>query len=169
MQVKMIDVQNNSVMFAPEKTVNIDCTKFLRQRIAYIIESDFEADGRTRWIERIPFRGRVYDFDFTEAEEMWEQARNIWTEREEVKQQIVRDALVVTSYQGMLALSSLGYGNALQALSMSQNIPLEVKIFLDHAKHWHKDDPNLDLFLEALGASSDKDNLFDTALEIIGG
>lgn len=70
--IRQIIIPDNLVFPNKDQGVNLDCSHLAVEGVVFIGD-----DGDTMWVEKEPFTGRITEYDFTGAEDLWAQAEDL--------------------------------------------------------------------------------------------
>lgn len=166
MIVRFIQALENRVSFAPEKEVFLDCTPLLKLKISMVVETDWEPDGINKWVQKIPYSGKVLEKNWEQFEPYWTKASEIYHERKQAEEAIVREARIITKYQGALALARMGCGESFELWRKSEERNFEEKAFIEIAENWSKKDENFRNMCRDLGIEDRMDEVMDIGSSI---
>lgn len=154
---RYIEVNENRVVFNGQDAVDIDCSAIKATGVAFVVE-----DPTGMWVERQPFDGRVYEYDFTVALQLFDAAEKLYQEQNTPEP--VDDSPTITPLQGLLALDRAGLADQYVAWTTDPSRTFSEKAYIDRAAVWRRDDAVLTSAASALGISETQlDELFALA------
>lgn len=151
---RYIEAEQNRVFFNDKDSVEMDCASIKADGFSFIIEA-----GTEMWAERSSFDGRVYDYDFSRALEMFVEAEALYEEQNPV---IPEDTTpTVTALQGLLALDQSGLSAEYTQWATDPARTFAEKAYIDKATMWRRDEPVLNSAAQSMGLTSEQvDELF---------
>jgi hypothetical protein len=154
---RYIEVAANLVFFNGEDSVELDCSALKNDRVAFVIEA-----GGQMWVELDPFEGRVYEYDFSYALALFEQAEKVFVPEPDFPEEPVEPTITVL--QGLLALDRAGLADAYEQWAKDPARTFVERAYIERALNWRRSDPILSTAAQTLGLSETQlDELFALA------
>ena len=157
---RSIDVGQNLVFFDaenPEVSINIDCSQFAQEQIKFVCEED-----GVMWIEQNPFSGRIYEYNWELVEQVFEQAKQKWIEKNDYEMSLIDVTPLVYPYDALLNLNDMGFSEQYDQWTSAANRSFVERAFFAHSLIWRRDDQPLIDMLTSFGMSSEQiDDFFE--------